>query len=681
MAEPLPDAGPVPLPFRRPTSADRLDRLDAGLARMAGRLAGVLDLVGDDAGARFLRGLPGSTAAPAADGGCLDLPTGARQPVDRLVAGLALGPTDRDLLLLALLGHHHEGIPAVLRGLHPAGRPWPTVGLAATLAERGALGDLGSRAALRTALATGPLVATGAVRVGPVDGEPPDVPFPDRTVTPAPGLWEALTGLDTWPDGVAPDPRPTPDWGLAGWLAEPAVGAARRAVARGSVVAVSLSGARPGALAARLVALVAAAGRAPVLLRCHRLDAPTAGAVLVAALARGVVPVLTTDAPADRVPASPGVPVPLLLAAPEPAPDTWPRPRIDLPAGPLAPADRRAALAAALPELGAPARPLGPATLEPGDLALAVADLRAAGPPDWDALAQRVDARTADTVPAGAVLVHPRATWADLVLPVDRLAQLHEAVDRMRAHDRVLRDWGLGRGRPGQRGLRLLFAGPPGTGKTLAAEVVAAALGRDLLVVDLSQLVSKWLGETEKNLAAVFDAAERGGAALLFDEADALFGRRTEVGDARDRYANLETAYLLGRLERFDGVAVLATNLRQNMDVAFARRLEFVVGFDRPDEAARLALWRTHLPPSAPLATDVDLAAVAALYELSGALIRNAAMAAAFLAAAEPVPADRVVGAAHLTHAIRREHVKAGLSFPGPVPGAPADLPSRREPT
>ena len=673
MAEPAP-----PIAFRLPAASDRLD---GALARMAGRLAGALDLVGDEPGARFLRGLPGAGAPGPADGGCLDLPAGPTQPVDRLVAGLAVGRAERDLLLLTLLGHHHEGVAAVLRALHPSGRPWPTVGLAASLADDGGLGDIDSRAALRTTLVSGPLVTAGAIRVGPVDGEAPDVPFPDRTLRPAPGLWEALAGLDGWAPGVAPDPRPTPLWGLDDWLACPAVEAARWAVARDAAVAVLLAGPRPGALAARLVAVVRAAGREPVLLRCDRADTATVGPVLLAALARGVGPVLWSDVPEGEAALGRDLPVPLLLATPMPGPATWPRPRIDLPAAPLAPADRRAALAAVLPELGPPEHLVGPATLEPGDLALAAADLRAAGTVGWGALAERVDARTADVVPPGAVLVHPQASWADLVLPADRTAQLREAVDRMREQDRVLHAWGLARGRAGLRGLRLLFAGPPGTGKSLAAEVIAAELGRDLLVVDLSQLVSKWLGETEKNLAAVFDAAERGGAALLFDEADALFGRRTEVGDARDRYANLETAYLLGRLERFEGIAVLATNLRQNMDVAFARRLEFVVAFDPPDEAARLALWRAHLPPTAPLADDVDLRSIAALYELSGALIRNAALAAAFLAAAEPAPERRVIDPSHLTHAIRREHVKAGLAYPGPVPGAPADPSSRREPS
>jgi hypothetical protein len=651
-------------------------RLDGALARMAGRLALACESVGDAPGARFLRALPGAGAPAPADGGCLDLPAGPAQPVDRVVAGLALDAAGRELLLLALLGHHHEGVAAVLRGLHPHGRPWPTVGLAATLAEFGALGSGASRPELRASVAA--LVATGLVVV---DG--PEVPHPERTLQPAPLLFDALAGLPGWPDGVVPDPRPTPTWGADAWLAQPAVSGARTAVARSVPVTVLVAGARPGPLAARLATLVREAGRDPVLLRVHRCDPATVSAVLLLALARDVVPVLWTDAsPAHLHLTVPRIPVPLLLAAPDHGAQTWPRPVLDLPAGPHPVADRCTALAAALPALGPPPGPLGPATLEPGEVEVAAADLRLraalGGRGTWDAVSDRIDARTADAVPAGAVLVHPRAGWGDLVLPADRTAQLREAVERMRAQDLVLDDWGFLRGHRGARGLRMLFAGPPGTGKTLAAEVLAAELGRDLLVVDLSQLVSKWIGETEKNLAAVFDAAERGGAALLFDEADALFGKRTEVGDARDRYANLETAYLLARLERFDGIAVLATNLRQNLDAAFARRIEFVVPFEPPDETARLALWRQHLPDTAPVAPDVDLATLAAIYELPGALIRGAALAAAFLAAAEPVAAHRVIGLAHLAHAIRREHMKAGLSYPGPPPGTPTDPPNPR---
>src|SRR5438067_4352648 len=153
---------------------------------------------------------------------------------------------------------------------------------------------------------------------------------------------------------------------------------------------------------------------------------------------------------------------------------------------------------------------------------------------------------------------------------------------------------------------------------------MAGALSSDLLVVDISRVVSKWIGETEKNLSAVFDAAERAQAVLFFDEADALFGRRTEVSDAHGRYANLETAYLLTRLERFEGLAVLSTNLRQNVDAAFMRRLEFVIELEEPARAEREALWRCHLPAEAPMADDVDVRALAARYPLVGGLIRNA---------------------------------------------------------
>ena len=229
--------------------------------------------------------------------------------------------------------------------------------------------------------------------------------------------------------------------------------------------------------------------------------------------------------------------------------------------------------------------------------------------------------------------IRPRS-WDELILPQDRQRQLREALDRLLHQGRVLDDWGFLAGRSGARGVRMLFAGPPGTGKTLAAEVLAHTIGVDLLVVDLARVVSKWIGETEKNLAEVFDAAERTQAVLLFDEADALFGKRTEVNDAHDRYANLETAYLLARLERFDGLAILSTNLRDNIDAAFTRRLEFIVDFDEPSDEERAAIWRCHLPQAAPLAPDVCVGELASLYPIVGGHIRNASVAAAFLAAA-----------------------------------------------
>jgi SpoVK/Ycf46/Vps4 family AAA+-type ATPase len=282
---------------------------------------------------------------------------------------------------------------------------------------------------------------------------------------------------------------------------------------------------------------------------------------------------------------------------------------------------------------------------------------------------ESIRARAGISVSAGVKLVRPSATWAQLVLRADRLAQLEEALDRLRHQSVVLDEWGFLAGRPGARGVRMLFSGPPGTGKTLSAEILAGALGVDLLVVDISRVVSKWIGETEKNLATVFDTAERSGAVLFFDEADALFGRRTEVSDAHDRYANLETAYLLARLERFEGLAVLATNLRANVDPAFTRRLEFAVDYEEPAAAEREALWRCHLPASAPLADDVDLHQLAHLYAVTGGVIRNAATAAGFLAAAD----GALIARRHLVRAVRREYEKAGRAFPG----EPAVTPSR----
>ncbi|MGB7924463.1 MAG: ATP-binding protein, partial [Pyrinomonadaceae bacterium] len=276
-------------------------------------------------------------------------------------------------------------------------------------------------------------------------------------------------------------------------------------------------------------------------------------------------------------------------------------------------------------------------------------------------VAAAIRSRGALTLTGGVKLLRPAATFDDLVLSADRLAQLREAIERLMLQARVFDEWGFLKGRAGARGVRMLFTGPPGTGKTLSAEVLAGALSVDLLVVDLSRVVSKWIGETEKNLSAVFDTAERAQAVLFFDEADALFGKRTEVSDAHDRYANLETAYLLARLENFEGLAVLATNLRRNIDPAFLRRLEFVVDFEEPDREERHALWRCHLPKNVPLGEDVNLYELASLYPVVGGVIRNAAVAAGFLAATDGTSIIRE----HFIYALRREYEKAGRAFPG----------------
>jgi SpoVK/Ycf46/Vps4 family AAA+-type ATPase len=276
-------------------------------------------------------------------------------------------------------------------------------------------------------------------------------------------------------------------------------------------------------------------------------------------------------------------------------------------------------------------------------------------------VAECIRVRSNFPLSAGVKLIRPTARWDQLILAADRKTQLMEALQRLIHQPTVLDRWKFLEDRPGARGVRMLLSGPPGTGKTLAAEVMAHSIGVDLMVVDISRVVSKWIGETEKRLADAFDAAERAQVVLLFDEADALFGKRTEVSDAHDRYANLETAYLLSRLERFEGLAILSTNLKQNIDPAFLRRLEFVIEFDEPSAGEREALWRCHLPAQAPLGEDVNLKELAMLYPIVGGLIRNASVAAGFLAAA----ADTAIGRNHLIDAIRREYEKSGKAFPG----------------
>jgi hypothetical protein len=252
--------------------------------------------------------------------------------------------------------------------------------------------------------------------------------------------------------------------------------------------------------------------------------------------------------------------------------------------------------------------------------------------------------------------IEPRVGWADLVLPEPTVGLLRELVARVRRRDLVLDGWGLGRSAPGGRGTKALFAGDSGTGKTMSAEVVAGELGLDLYVVDLATVVDKYVGETEKNLDRIFAEADRVNGVLLFDEADALFGKRSEVRDAHDRYANVEVAYLLQRMELFEGLAVLTTNLRSNLDDAFARRLDSIVDYSMPEEADRRRLWDLNLAAGVPRGDDLDLAFLARAFKLSGGNIRNIVLTAAFLAADAGGP----VGMAHLVRATEREYRKLG---------------------
>lgn len=263
-----------------------------------------------------------------------------------------------------------------------------------------------------------------------------------------------------------------------------------------------------------------------------------------------------------------------------------------------------------------------------------------------------------------AAKIEPRYAWRDLVLPPAKVTQLQEICDQVSNHHLVYDAWGFGRKLAHGRGLSVLFAGPPGTGKTMAAEVIAREVGLRLLKVDLSAVVSKYIGETEKNLARIFDAAQAAGAILFFDEADALFGRRTEVSDAHDRYANIETSYLLQKMDEYEGLVLLASNLRANLDDAFTRRIRYVVEFPFPATEYRQRIWETHFPAEAPVAADIDFAALARDFEVAGGSIKNIVINAAFLAAAD----GHRVGMPHILSGTRREFEKLGKLWSHPTP-------------
>jgi AAA+ superfamily predicted ATPase len=246
--------------------------------------------------------------------------------------------------------------------------------------------------------------------------------------------------------------------------------------------------------------------------------------------------------------------------------------------------------------------------------------------------------------------------WDDLVVPERQRVLLRSISAYLRHRDRVLSDWGYERTVARTQGLKVLFAGESGTGKTMGAQVLGAELGLELFRVDLATVVSKYIGETEKNLERIFSAADGSNAILFFDEADALFGKRSEVSDSHDRYANIEVAYLLQRMEAYPGAVILATNYKRNIDDAFIRRLDFVVDFPFPEAEDRRRIWRLVIPDAAPLADDVDFDFLAAQFKLSGGAIRNCSLAAAFQAADE----DTGIQMRHLVRAVAQEYAKQG---------------------
>jgi SpoVK/Ycf46/Vps4 family AAA+-type ATPase len=250
----------------------------------------------------------------------------------------------------------------------------------------------------------------------------------------------------------------------------------------------------------------------------------------------------------------------------------------------------------------------------------------------------------------------PRYTWEDIVLPQQQLATLRLIATMIRQRSVVYGQWGFDRKLAMGKGVITMFSGPSGTGKTMAAEILARDLGFDLYKIDLSAVVNKYIGETEKNLERLFSDAENTDTILFFDEADALFGKRSAVSDAHDRYANIETGYLLQRTEEYNGLVILASNLPKNVDEAFLRRLHFTVNFSLPEEAERLEIWRRTFPREAPQDHDLDLPFLARQLKITGGNIRNIILAAAFLAAEDRAP----IAMRHLLIAARHEFQKTG---------------------
>jgi SpoVK/Ycf46/Vps4 family AAA+-type ATPase len=252
--------------------------------------------------------------------------------------------------------------------------------------------------------------------------------------------------------------------------------------------------------------------------------------------------------------------------------------------------------------------------------------------------------------------VQPKYSWDDIILPKDQMEQLREICGYVEYYHTVYGDWGFARKLSTGKGLNVLFAGPSGTGKTMAAEIMAKQLGLDLYKIDLSAIVSKYIGETEKNLDRIFREAQTSNAILFFDEADALFGKRSEVRDSHDRYANIEMAYLLQKMDEYEGMVVLATNLRKNMDEAFARRMHFAVEFPFPDEADRYRIWQNIFPGEVPVAASIDRSFLARQFKITGGNIKNIALGAAFLAAQD----GGCITMENLIRATKREYQKMG---------------------
>jgi hypothetical protein len=578
----------------------------------------------------------------------------------RLAAAAGLTELDVDLLVVALVPDLDPRFERLYGYLNDdVTRRRASIGLALELA-----GVLAGSAPARARLLPGaPLVDTRLLHV-----EDADRPFLTRALRVPDRVTGHLLGDDTADPDLAPVLTRTAPYG--GPEAQQ-LGAALRAGV-GPVYLREIRGGSGGPVAA---AALEVAGRPALVLDLTRLAASpdplglvTLGgreAVLTAGgVVAGPVEALAGQAPAV-LRALAGLPVPVLLVGTgvwDPAwSDAVPL-SVDAPV--LTPDDRARLWRRELEGTAGGVDPgpaiahfaLGPDQVRRAVRAASTAAVLHGGPVTHDDLRRGARSQNAAGLDRLARRIEPQVGWPDLVLPYPVVAQLRDLAARARHRDLVLTQWRMRRGGGRGHGITALFAGDSGTGKTMSAEVIAAELGLDLYAVDLAGVVDKYVGETEKNLERIFREAGEVNGVLLFDEADAVFGKRSEVRDAHDRYANIESAYLLQRMESFDGLAILATNLRANLDEAFTRRLDAIVDFPTPDEAMRRALWDRCLAPPLPLGDDLDLDFCARSFELSGGNIRSVAVTAAYLAATAGGP----VGMAEVIAAVSQEYRKLG---------------------
>ncbi len=584
----------------------------------------------------------------------------AAPPLRRLVEVFGLTPIERDLMLIALAVEIDPAIGALFARHHRDGRaPRPTVGALGVI-----LGAPSGRD-VATALAVhGHLARSGLVELGG------DGPHASRSVRVPDSLWPRLVGQPS----AAPFPLTSSGPSALDALVLAAathaqLDALRRAAANHprSAALVWVTGAVGAGREAVAVAVAGVLGFDALRITADLAEDPAATPHLAREAAWSAAALVVAGAPSETALTrlAQEVSTPLLVVAPRVGAggdggDRW---RVEVEVAPLTLDDREQLWRRALVQVpmtaeielrGVAAR----LSVGPGRIVAAASRLREVAVARGDAITA-ADVRAACRGDgAGATLAQRlEGVWTldDLVVAAATRRELELALSWARHAPSVFHPGGAGCRLRGFNGLVCLFYGPPGTGKTMAAQVLAHAIGADLLRIDLSRVVDKYIGETEKNLDRVFTEAETTGAVLLFDEADALFGKRSEVKDAHDRYANLETAFLLQRLEEHSGVCVLASNLRQNLDNAFTRRIHVVAEFAPPGRDERKQLWERQLPPNA-LAADVDLGALAERAALCGGDIRNAAATAALLAAS----AGEQVAMRHLVIGAWRELRKSG---------------------